>query len=94
MEFLLRRHRDSSSSGGSETHAAMERLAADSGLTSATSLAFCRAIFWLAASSSSCSSCGEGGAGRSRGGEGRERGAKGKRQEMHRVESAAGEVGN
>lgn len=41
------------------THAAMERLAADSGLTSATSLAFCRAIFWLAASSSSCSSCGE-----------------------------------
>lgn len=40
-----------------ETHAAMERLAADSGLTSATSLAFCKAIFWLAASSSSCSSC-------------------------------------
>lgn len=37
----------------------MERLAADSGLTSATSLAFCKAIFWLAASSSSCSSCGE-----------------------------------
>lgn len=28
-----------------ETHAAMERLAADSGLTSATSLAFCRASF-------------------------------------------------
>lgn len=28
-----------------ETHAAMERLAAESGLTSATSLAFCRAIF-------------------------------------------------
>lgn len=42
-----------------ETHAAMERLAADSGLTSATSLAFCKASFWLAASSSSCSSCGE-----------------------------------
>lgn len=41
-----------------KTHAAMERLAADSGLTSATSLAFCKAIFWLAASSSSCSSCG------------------------------------
>ena len=40
-----------------ETHAAMERLAADSGLTSATSLAFCRAIFLLAACSSSCSSC-------------------------------------
>lgn len=42
-----------------KTHAAMERLAADSGLTSATSLAFCKAIFWLAASSSSCSSCEE-----------------------------------
>lgn len=65
-KILLRRRRD----GGGETHAAMERLAADSGLTSATSLAFCRAIFWLAASSSSCSSCGAG----------RGRGRKGKNQ--------------
>ncbi len=39
-----------------DTHAAMERLAADSGLTSATSLAAWRAIFWLAACSPSCSS--------------------------------------
>lgn len=75
MKFLLRRRRDSSSG---ETHAAMERLAADSGLTSATSLAFCRAIFWLAASSSSCSSCRAGqkraeGGGVERGGEWKER---------------------
>lgn len=38
------------------THAAMDRLAADSGLTSATSFAFCIAVFWLAASSCSSSS--------------------------------------
>lgn len=38
------------------THAAIDRLAADSGLTSATSLAFCIAVFWLAASSCSSSS--------------------------------------
>lgn len=66
MKFLPRRRRDNSSG---ETHAAMERLAADSGLTSATSLAFCRAIFWLAASSSSCSSCR---AGRKRAGQAKE----------------------
>lgn len=40
-----------------EPYAAMEMLAADMGLTSATSLAFCRASFWLAASSISSSSC-------------------------------------
>ena len=38
------------------TYTAMDMLAADRGLTSATSLAFWRASFWLAASSSSCSS--------------------------------------
>lgn len=43
--------------GGPEPYAATETLAADTGLTSATSLAFCRASFWLAASSISSSSC-------------------------------------
>lgn len=42
---------------GSDTHMVTDMLAADSGLTSATSFAFCSASFWLAASSSSCSSC-------------------------------------
>lgn len=40
-----------------DTHMVTDMLAADSGLTSATSFAFCSASFWLAASSSSCSSC-------------------------------------
>lgn len=43
--------------GAHRTYMVMDMLAAESGLTSATSFAFCSASFWLAASSSSCSSC-------------------------------------
>lgn len=39
------------------TYMVTDMFAAESGLTSATSFAFCSASFWLAASSSSCSSC-------------------------------------
>lgn len=42
-----------------QTHAAIEMLAADMGLTSFTSKAFCSASFLLAASSCSSSSYGE-----------------------------------
>lgn len=45
--------------GSSQTYAAIEMLAADMGLTSFTSRAFCRASFLLAASSCSSSSFGE-----------------------------------
>lgn len=45
--------------GRKRTHAAIEMLAADMGLTSFTSKAFCSASFLLAASSCSSSSFGE-----------------------------------
>lgn len=45
--------------GCEQTHAAIEMLAADMGLTSFTSKAFCSASFLLAASSCSSSSFGE-----------------------------------
>lgn len=53
--------RDSLGRGGGceQTHAAIEMLAADMGLTSFTSKAFCSASFLLAASSCSSSSFGE-----------------------------------